>query len=152
VEREIAVDVIGLAYRTNSTPITALEVKMVTLNRITTMLDEQHRELLGRLDAIEKAIAALNGAGIAVAETRPAEPDVPAEQAASVVVPRRVRPKRVLSDSHKQALVLSNRKARNAKEAAKGLAREMPGDSFVPAIAKRGDRQPPRLVKRPVKK
>jgi hypothetical protein len=140
---------------------------MVTLNRIKRMLDEQRRELLDQLDAIDRAIVALNSAGMAVADTRPAGPEFPAEQVpaeqvpaeqvpadktASAVVPRRVKPKRVLSDSHKQALVLSTRKAREAKDAAKGLAREMPGDSFVPAIGTRGDRQPPRLVKRPVKK
>lgn len=60
--------------------------------------------------------------------------------------------RRVLSDSHKQALIVATRKAREAKDAAKGLAREMPADSFVPAIGTRGDRQPPRLVKRPIKK
>ena len=39
-----------------------------------------------------------------------------------------------------------------AHDVAKGIAREMPGDAFVPAIGTRGDRQPPRLVKTPVKK
>lgn len=116
------------------------------------MLDEQRRELLDRLDAINRAIAALNSAGIAVADTPLAEPDVPAEQTTTAVVPRRVKPKRVLSDSHKQSLVVGSRKAREAREAAKGLAREMPDDSFAPAIGARGDRQLPRLVKQPIKK
>ena len=80
----------------------------------------------------------------------PGEPDVPAEQLASAVLPRRVTPRRVLSDAHKHALIVGKRKAREATDAAKGLAREMPGDSFVPAIGTRGDRQPPRLVKRPI--
>ncbi len=125
---------------------------MATLSRIIRMLDEQRRELLDQLDAVDKAIAALHRAGTAVADTPPAEPDVPAEEAAGAVVPRRVKPRRVLSDAHKQALVLSKRKARETKDAAKGLAREMPGDSFVPAIGTRSDSQPPRLVKRLVKK
>lgn len=125
---------------------------MVKLKRIISMLEAQRRELLDQLDAIDRAILALNGAGSGVADTRPAEPDVPAEAAASAAVPTRVKPRRVLSDSHKQALVLGSRKAREARDAAKGLAREMPADSFVPAIGTRGDRQPPRLVKRPVKK
>ena len=89
---------------------------------------------------------------MALAETRPVEPDVPAEQTASTILRRRVKPRRVLSDAHKQALIIGQRKAREAKDAAKGLARELPGDSFVPAIGTRGDGQPPRLVKRLIKK
>ena len=125
---------------------------MVTLNRIKRMLDEQRRALLDQLDAVDRAIAALSSAGTAVPDTRPAEPDVASEGTAGTVVPRRIKARRVLSDSHKQALVLGKRKAREAKDAAKGLAREMPDDSFVPAVGMRDDRQPPRLVKRPVKK
>jgi len=124
---------------------------MVRLNRIIKMLDEQRRDLLDQLDAVDRAIQALNSAGIA-GDAAPAEPDVPADTAASAVVARRVKPRRVLTDSHKQALVHGKRKARESRDAAKGLAREMPGDSFVPAIGTRGERQPPRLVKGPVKK
>jgi hypothetical protein len=125
---------------------------MVEVNRILSMLEERRRELLDQLDAIDRAIAALNSAGTPVAETRPAEPDVPAEHTASTVLPRRVKPSRVLSDSHKEAVTVGRRRARAAKDAAKGLAREMPDDSFMPAIRTRGDSQPPRLVKRPIKK
>ncbi len=125
---------------------------MVEVNRILSMLEERRRELLDQLDAIDRAIAALNSAGTPVAETRPAEPDVPAEHTASAVLPRRVKPSRVLSDSHKEAVTVGRRRARAAKDAAKGLAREMPDDSFMPAIRTRGDSQPPRLVKRPIKK
>ena len=125
---------------------------MVTLNRILRMLQEQRRALLDQIDAVDKAIAALNSTGVAVANTQPGDPDVPAEEPASAVLPRRVTPRRVLSDSHKEALTVGRRKAREARDAAKGLAREMPGDSFVPAIGTRGDRQPPRLVKRPIRK
>ncbi len=125
---------------------------MVELNRIASMLEEHRLELLDRLDALDKAIAALNSTGMAATETQPAEPDVPAEQTASAVLPRRVTPRRVLSDSHKQALSVGKRKAREAKEAAKGLAREMPDDSFLPAIGTRGNRRLPRLVKQPIKR
>ncbi len=126
---------------------------MVRLNRIVSMLEEQRRELLDQLDAVDRAIAALGSAGTAAANTPPAEdPDAPAEHRASGVLPRRVKPRRVLSDSNKQALIVGTRKAREAKDAAKGLAREMPGDSFVPAIGTRSDRQSPRLVKGPIKK
>ena len=124
---------------------------MVKLHRIMRMLDEERRAVLDQLDAIDRAIAALNSAGTAAGDTPPAGPEVPADKAASAAVPRRVKPRRVLSESHKEALVRGKRKARETQDAARGLAREMPADSFVPAIGTRGDRQPPRLVKRPVK-
>lgn len=125
---------------------------MVTLNKIKRMLDEQRRALLDQLDAVDRAIAALSTAGTGGADTRSAEPDAASDATAETVVATRIKTRRVLSDSHKQALVLGRRKAREAKDAAKGLAREMPPDSFVPATGMRGDHQPPRLVKRPVKK
>ena len=119
---------------------------MVTHNRIMGMLGERRRELLDQLDAIDKAIAALNGTGGAVAKTPSVEPDAPVESPASEVIPKRVASRRRLSDSHKHALVTGRRKAREAKDIAEGVAREKPGDSFVPAIRLPGD-QPPRLVK-----
>ena len=121
---------------------------MVKLNRVVSMLEEQRQELLNQLAAIDSAIAALHSVGTPVGEERPAEPDVPVEDTPSEVLPRRVKPRRVLSDSHRQAVIVGKRNARSAKEAARGLARELPDDTFVPAIGKRGDRQPPRLVKR----
>ena len=116
------------------------------------MLQEQRRELLEQLTAVDGAIAALASAGTAVVDPPAFEPDAAADTAPSAVVATRVKPRRVLSDSHKQALVVSKRRAREIHEAAKGLAREKHDDSFVPAIGKRGDRQPPRLVKRPATK
>ena len=77
---------------------------------------------------------------------------MPADAETHTAVPVRVKPRRVLSESHKQKLSAGRRRAREVKDAASGLAREMPGDSFVPAIGKRGDRQPPRLIKRPTGK
>jgi hypothetical protein len=68
------------------------------------------------------------------------------------VLPRQVKSRRTQSDSHKHAVSVGKRKARNARDAAKGLRREVHDDGFVPAIGSRGDREPPRLVKRPAKK
>lgn len=125
---------------------------MVNLDPIVRQLNEQRRELVEQLAAVDAAIAALANLGTAVPAGPPAEPDVPVELAAGEIVPRRLKAKRVLSDSHKHALVVSKRRARGAKEAAKGLARDLHDDSFVPAIGKRGDRQAPRLVKRSARK
>ena len=125
---------------------------MVTpLSGIISMLGERRQSLLDQLDAVDKAIAALNGAGTIATDRAPVEPDVPALDAGTVVLPRRVTPRRVLSDAHKHALNTGRRKAREAKDAAAGRAREMPDESFVPAIGTRRDRQAPRLVTRPIK-
>lgn len=124
---------------------------MATLKQIVRMLEARRRELQDQLDAIDRAIAALGSAGADAPEARPAAPDVRAEAAAGTVLPRQVKAKRVLTDAHKQALVAGRRRARDADDVAKGLAREMPGDGFVPAIGTRGERQTPRLIKRPVK-
>ena len=125
---------------------------MATLKQIVRMLEGQRRELLDQLDGIDRAIAALGGAGTEAEEARPAASDVLAEDTAGTVLPRHVKARRVLSDAHKEALIAGKRKAREAHDVAKGLAREMPDDSFVPAIGTRGDRQTPRLIKGPVKK
>jgi hypothetical protein len=114
---------------------------MPTLNRIVVMLEEQRRQLLDQLAAVDKAIAALSSA----------EQVAPEEDVATPVVPRRVKSKRVLTDEHKEALNAGRRKARTAREAAKGLAREMPDEGFVPAIGTRRDNHVPRLVKHPHK-
>ena len=126
--------------------------RLVNLNPIVRQLNEQRRELLEQLAAVDAAIAALANLSTAVPAVPPADPDVPVELAAGEIVPRRVKAKRVLSDSHKHALVVSKRRARGVKEAAKGIARDLQEDSFVPGIGKRGDRQAPRLVKRPGRK
>ena len=112
---------------------------MVEVDRILSMLGEKRQELADQLDAIDRAIADLTSTGASVAET-------------PSIVARPVKPRRVLSDAHKAAVSAGKRKALVAKDVAKGLAREMPDDSFVPAIGTRGDSQPPRLVKRPIKK
>ncbi len=124
---------------------------MVEMNRIRSLLEKKRRELADQLDAVDRAITALNSAGTpgAATETQPATPDVPAELTVSAVVPRSVKPRRTLSDAHKGAISAGKRRARAARDASKGLAREMPDDSFVPAIRTRDDSQSPRLVKQP---
>lgn len=125
---------------------------MVEMNRIRSLLEEKRQELADQLNAVDKAIAALDSARTPMTETRPAEPDVGAELSVSPVLPGPVKPRRVLSDDHKAAISAGKRRARAAKDAAKGLAREVPDESFVPAIKKQGNRQSPRLVKRPIQK
>ena len=123
---------------------------MATLDRIRRDLNEQRQELLEQLAAVDSAIAALAGVATAAADAPSAQPDAPpVDPADDPMVPRRVKPKRELTDLHKQKLVASSRRAREVKDAAKGDARELHDASFVPAIGKRGGGQAPRLVKRP---
>lgn len=119
------------------------------MNQIRSMLEEKRQELADQLNAVDRAIAALSSGSTPVTEKRPAKPDVRAELTVSAALPRPVEPRRVLSDAHKEAISAGKRRARAAKDVAKGLAREVPDDSFVPAIRTRGDSQLPRLVKRP---
>ena len=125
---------------------------MTKLNEIVRLLEDQRRDLLKQLDAVESAIAALGAADAPASETPEAPIEALADGTAPGVSARRVKARRVLSDSHKVAAAAGKRKARGAREAAKGLAREMLDDAFVPAIGARGDHQPPRLVRRPVKR
>jgi hypothetical protein len=124
---------------------------VATLKQIVRMLEEQRRQLLDQLGAVDSALAVLGSAATEASEARSAAPDAPAD-ASATVLPTQVKARRVLSDSHKQALVAGKRRAREAQDVAKGLAREMPDDAFVPAIGTRDDRQPPRLVKKAIKK
>ena len=123
---------------------------MPKLDRIVKLLHTQRAQLLKELDAVDKALAALEGASV-VGPPGPAIEEA-APDAAPPVAPRRVKSKRVLSDSHKEALATGRRKAREAKDVARGLAREVPDESFVPAIGTHDRTHPPRLVKRRVKR
>jgi hypothetical protein len=134
---------------------------MADLEHIVRMLERQRRELVDQLAAVDKAIAALNGTAAdrharhqtqAGGDARRAPPDIPTEDPPATTLPRRVKPKRVLSDAHKQAMMAGRRKARDAYDVAAGLAREMPDEDFVPAIGGRGDRQEPRLITKAIKK
>lgn len=125
---------------------------MAELAQIVRMLERQRRELVDQLAAVDKAIAALNGTAAAGGDARRAQPDIPTENPPATTLPRRVKPKRVLSDAHKQAMIAGRRKARDTHDVATGLAREMPDEDFVPAIGVRGERQEPRLITKPIKK
>jgi hypothetical protein len=116
---------------------------LVNLNRIVSTLRATRQQLATQLEAIDKAIAALtSGQSAEAAEAPEAAPGEPPP------VPTRLKPRRVLGEEHREALAKGRRKAREAKEAAAGRAREMPDESFVPALAPGSGSQPPRLVKR----
>jgi hypothetical protein len=65
------------------------------------------------------------------------------------VLPTQIKSRRRQSDSHKHAVAVGKRRARNARDVAKGLRREAHDDDFVPATGRRRDHEAPRLVKRP---
>ena len=68
------------------------------------------------------------------------------------VRPTHVKARRTQSDAHKHAVSVGKRKARNARDAAKGLRREVHDDDFVPATGRRREHEAPRLVKRRIEK
>ena len=125
-------------------------VAMVNLDRTISRLRAKREELLAKLTAVDQAIAAVEGAeaGDVTREKDEAHPPVGLMTPGSSVVPTIVKPRRVLADAHKQALLDGRRKARGAKDAAAGRAREMPDASFVSALGTRGGSQAPRLVKK----
>src|SRR5262249_45138480 len=110
------------------------------------VLQAQREELLEQLQAIDEAIAALRGA--LHGDVEPVKPLPAADTPAADAVPRKIKPKRVLSDEHKHALTTGRRKAREARDAAAGLAGGRRDESFVGALAPRPVNEPPRLVKR----
>jgi hypothetical protein len=120
---------------------------MVNLRNTVVILQAQRRELIEQLDAVDRAIAALTSAagGARSDEGRTAET---LKHAPGDRVARTVKPKRVLSEAHKQAIIAGRRKGRAAKEVAAGRAREMPEEGFVPSIAAGSGSDAPRLVKR----
>ena len=122
---------------------------MAESNRIVSMLQEQRRQLLHELSAIDRAIAAACGEEAPLVQTPPpVEPAIPGDPATGEALPQKVAARRVLSDEHKYAVADGKRRARHAREAARGLARDLPDEDFVPAIQGRGEGQP-RLVKGP---
>jgi hypothetical protein len=102
---------------------------MVNRNNEANLLRAKREELLDQLKAVDKALAALGGSG-------------------GAVPPTRVKAPRTLSDEHKHALNEGRRKARHAKDAAAGFARELPDllPGLTPASSAAG--REPRLVKR----
>lgn len=120
---------------------------MAELSSIVAMLHAQRRELVEQLAAVDRAIAALDIPAGATSDPHPVASAVP--PAPSVVAPTRVKAQRLQTDEHKHAVSAGRRKARAARDAANGIARDMQGDDFVSAVGYRGGRQPPRLVKKP---
>ena len=120
---------------------------MVNLRSTVVILQAQRRELVEQLDAVDRAIAALTSAA-GGAETEKGKTAKSVKEAPGDVVARTVKPKRVLSEAHRQAMIAGRRKGRAAKEVAAGRAREMPDEGFVPAIAAGSGSDAPRLVKR----
>ena len=125
---------------------------MADLSRIVGMLDLKRQELLQQLAAVDQAIALLRSAPAGDVVEELIEDHLSAESPSITsppLVPTRVKAKRVLGEGHKQALTIGRRKARQAKDAAAGHAREMLDASFVPALATRRVDALPRLVKTP---
>lgn len=128
---------------------------MVDFTQIISELRATRQELLEQLRAVDNAITALETPHpIHVEQPTHGELDeAPAEAVPPAVdqpvVPTILKPKRTLADSHKEALVTGRRKARVAKEVAAGLAREIPDDTFVPALSAGVGNEAPRLVKKP---
>jgi hypothetical protein len=120
---------------------------MVDPDRTVMKLHAAREELLDQLAIVDKALAALTGARVTLANTPEPNSTEAAEEATSPVVARRVKSPRVLSDKHRQALIDGLRKARHSKEAAAGRAREMP-DPFPGLALASTAPQLPRLVKR----
>ena len=106
---------------------------MVDLKDAVSLLRAKRKELMDQLDAVDKALSALNG----VEDTVTTAPEV-----------TRLNSPRTLSDEHRHALKEGRRKARHSKDAAAGLAREMTDLSPGLASGSRASGQPPRLVKR----
>ena len=120
---------------------------MIDLNDTVRLLQAKREELLDQLDALDTALGALSRAGLAVTTPRDGNPQETTEQAASAVLPTKLKPRRSLSDEHKHALKEGRRKARQQKDAAEGHARELPGLSPGLAPASGADGRRPRLVK-----
>jgi hypothetical protein len=120
---------------------------LVDLNLVVSTLHAARQELAKQLEAIDKAIVALTS-GQPTAAAAAEATDAPQGEPPRPPVPTRLKPKRVLGEAHREALAKGRRKAREAKEAAAGRAREMPDESFVPALAPGSGTQPPRLIKR----
>lgn len=94
---------------------------MVILSDAVSLLRAKRKELSAQLDAVAEA--------------------------ASEVLPTRLKPPRALSDEHRHALKEGRRKGRHLKDAAAGRAREMPDPRPGLAPASSADGRRPRLVK-----
>ncbi len=102
---------------------------MTHSNHAVNLLRARREELLDQLKAVDAALAALAGSS-------------------GAVLPTRLKAAKTLSDGHKHALNEGRRKARHAKDAAAGFARELQELSPRPTTASGNVGRQPRLVKR----
>ena len=130
---------------------------MGEMTKIVELLQEQRRALVEQLKAVDKAIAALHAADAvddddagAVDDDDADATDEPGDLGAEETPAgaRHVKARRTQTDTHKHAIAIGKRNARNARDASKGLMRDIQGDDFIPAINSRGDQNAPRLVKK----
>ena len=121
---------------------------MVNLNDALSLLRATRKELLDQLEAVDKALAALEGTTVTLPPMPEGNPQEAVSEPASQIIPTRLKPPRALSDEHKHALNEGRRKARRSKDAAAGHAREMPDPFPGLAAASSADSRRPRLVKR----
>src|SRR5678816_4176449 len=98
---------------------------MVDLHVAVSLLKAKRNELADQLDAVDKALAALTGFTGDGSATPGANPAATTETDPGIVIPTRLTPRRTLSDDHKHAMSEGRRKARHAKAAATGHAREL---------------------------
>jgi hypothetical protein len=110
---------------------------MLNLEKSIRALLQAREELVNQIDAVDRALMVLRG------EARQPVATSAAEQSPGPEV-QRVRPRRVLSEEHKQALVERRRRAKLAKEVAAGRAREPVDMAAIGVPAS----EVPRLVKR----
>ena len=123
---------------------------MGEMTKIVELLREQRRALVEQLEAVDKAIAALHAAD-AVDDDDADAVDEPIDELSAEPTPadaRHVKARRTQTDTHKHAIAIGKRNARNARDSSKGLMRDIQGDDFIPAINSRGDQNAPRLVKK----
>ncbi len=120
---------------------------MINLTDAVSLLRAKREELVRLLDGVDSALAALLAVSVPATAIFEANPQATTAKMESAVLPTRLKPPRVLSDEHKHALREGRRKARHSKDAAAGLARELPAPALGQAAASSEGRQP-RLVKR----
>ncbi|OFW14455.1 MAG: hypothetical protein A3F70_07270 [Acidobacteria bacterium RIFCSPLOWO2_12_FULL_67_14] len=124
---------------------------MAEMKQIVELLQQQRRALMDQLAAVDRALSALGGKGAPVAAAESID-DPGAESVSDDLRPTHVKARRTQTDAHKHAISAGKRRARHARDAAKGLVREVHDDDFMPAVGRRGDDSAPRLVKRQEKK
>ena len=120
---------------------------MVNLSDAVRLLRAQRKELSDQLDAVDKALAALDEPRGVARTGSDGNPQAAAGETVTEVLPTRLRPPRKLSDEHRHALKEGRRKAQHSKEVAAGRAREVSDPRPGLALASSADDQRPRLVK-----